>query len=468
MRVLSLPWWILCVPALCVAAGAQEFHVYNASSSAANTAESAVACGPDGAALVAWVDEPGEIWTRLLSGEWEAPVLAGNGEAPSLCYSAGQFVLAYADGASLVLLRGDGHGWAATQTIQGGGTTVVHPDLSAAPAGATAQAYATWQEENTQVWFSQLVGGAWSPGQLVVTSDPVVGEAMPQVAPAYSGTTVVPRVYYYEGLSEIRYRQRVGGVWGDAIEVPGRNYGISMSVAAAPSLLHHILSNGPQPTCPCNHLNYVEELPGGEWALVERLDVPIDEYNWPMYPSIVVDFEETPRIFWFQQMHDEALQPSGQMMFYKVREEGVWIDHSDCLGGCVGRWNGLTVDPQSRPVFVWCEEASRSHDAMLCRYITSAAVPERGLEPGLRLAAGPRPARGDLTFAIQLAAPAPARLEVFDAVGRCVERLFLGSLAAGSHRIAWDARGAGLGPGVYRARVTGGGGEATTKIVLVD
>lgn len=461
-----------CLPLLIAlslpAAGAQEYHVYNVSASEASSNETAVACADDGSVVVAWVEAPGEVWTRRFSGAWSGPVLVGNGADPCVAWSGGQFLLAYASGTGLVLWSGDGASWGLSQTIQGGGQPVTHPDLTPAPAGAAAQAYAVWQEMDTQVWFSQRVSGTWSAGQLVVDADPMSGEALPQVAPTIAASQILPRVYYFDALSEIRYRQRAGGVWSDPVEVPGRNYAIHMDVAAEPSFLHHIICNGPQPGCPCNHLNYIEELSGGGWAMVQRLDVELSEYNWPKYMSVAVDVDDEPRILWYQLMHDAELEPDGELILYRVREEGVWTDHSDLLGGHVGQWTGLAIDPQSRPVFVWTEEVPSGRDAMLCRFETSAGSPDPRVDAGLRLAATPNPARGRLDFILDLPGAGEARLEIFDAAGRCLERVLSGARVAGAQRVTWEPAGAPLPPGVYQARLASGGREAVTRLVLID
>jgi len=467
LRTWSFAAGAFLVAALHAVAVAQEYQVYNVSDSTPSVAETVVACGPNGAVLVAWEESPGEIWTRVLAGSWGESIHHGPGREPSVCFSAGEFALAYTAGSSLVVRHGDGHSWNPAQAIVGGGRPVSHPDLSAAPAGAAAQAYVVWQEEETEVWFSQRAGGVWGAAQQVVVAAPFVGEAMPQVAPAYAGGQVVPRVYYYDALAQIRYRQRAAGQWGEPVEVPGRNFAVEMSVAASPSLRHHILSLGPPPSCPCNHLNYVEELPGGHWAVVERLDVLIDFYNRPQYPQIALDEEARPRIFWYQDMHDGELQPTGDAMFYRVRENGTWTDHTEILGGRIGTYNGLAIDPQGRPVFAWVEETGGTRDAMMCRYVTSAGVAGATAGKALRLAAGPSPARGGLLFALELPEPAAARVEVFDASGRCVERILLGSLPAGRHSRWWRPAPERCAAGAYRARLIAGGRGTSGSLVIV-
>jgi hypothetical protein len=457
------------------AAFAQEYAFYNVSDSPPNSLGCHIACLASGAVVTAWEESPSGVYTRLLAGELQATIHVGAGHVPVVCTRADAFLLAYADGSVVRLRQGDGTSWGGIQTVQGGGTEVSRLDIAAAPAGAAAEAYLVWQENGTEVWFSQRVSGTWSPGQLVVDAVPLVGDAMPQVAPALSAQTIVPRVYYFDGLAQIFYRERPGSSWGSPTEVPGSVFAMDMDVTVGPSMRHHLVSLGPPPSCPCNHIHYTCELPGGGWIIPERLDVLIDHYNLPEYPSIVVDADEVPHVFWYQLMHDADLNPTTEQIFHHTREGGSWVDHSDIFDGHVGVWTRMTLDPQDRPVFVWSEVDETGHDIMLCRFVTSAAAPDPAIASGLRLNASPSPAAGrvavtfDLTF--DLAQPAPAQLEVFDTLGRRVAQWAVDPSAAGARMIGWDGRdacGRRMPAGVYQARLTSGIASAATRVVLVD
>jgi hypothetical protein len=456
------------------AAFAQEYVFYNVSDSPPNSLGCHVACLPSGAVVTAWEEPPGGVYTRLLAGELQPTIHLGAGHAPVVCTRADVFLLAYADGSVVRLRQGDGTGWGGIQTVQGGGTAVSRLDIAAAPAGAAAEAYLVWQEDGNEVWFSQRVNGIWSPGQLVTDAVPLVGDAMPQVAPALSAQTIVPRVYYFDGLAQICYRERVGSSWSGASAVPGNSYATDMDVAVGPSFRHHLVTLGVPPTCPCNHISYTREEPGRGWMVPERLDVLIDHYNLPEYPSIVVGPDDVPHVFWYQLMHDADLNPTTEQIFHRTREGDDWVDHSDMFDGRVGVWTRMTLDPQERPVFVWSEVDETGHDITLCRFETSAAAPDPVIASGLRLDASPSPAAGRVDLAFDLAQPTPAQLEIFDALGRRVARWAidpLGMGAAGARTIRWDghdASGRRVPPGVYQARLSSGSARASARVVLID
>ncbi|MBM3329660.1 MAG: DUF1573 domain-containing protein [Calditrichaeota bacterium] len=78
----------------------------------------------------------------------------------------------------------------------------------------------------------------------------------------------------------------------------------------------------------------------------------------------------------------------------------------------------------------------------------------------------PNPFNGRTTLWFGLPAPGEAQLAVFDLTGREVARLAGGRFDAGWHRADWEAPG-NIAAGVYLARLSGSGGEARAKAVLV-
>jgi len=77
----------------------------------------------------------------------------------------------------------------------------------------------------------------------------------------------------------------------------------------------------------------------------------------------------------------------------------------------------------------------------------------------------PNPFNGVTTISLQLPRAIEVTGELFDVSGRRVRRLFEGTFAAGEHRVTVD--GAGLGSGVYFARVTTGETRFVRKVMLV-
>lgn len=92
-----------------------------------------------------------------------------------------------------------------------------------------------------------------------------------------------------------------------------------------------------------------------------------------------------------------------------------------------------------------------------------------GPATGPALEVAPNPAPGRVEFRFELESGVPARLAIFDLFGRRVREL---ETAAGSglQRVMWDGRrdgGEPAAPGLYLARVGGGGSRLTQRFLLV-
>ena len=97
--------------------------------------------------------------------------------------------------------------------------------------------------------------------------------------------------------------------------------------------------------------------------------------------------------------------------------------------------------------------------------------PVLAAEPGpfgdgvLGLTAIPNPVRSQDHVGFTLNAPGPARLAVYDALGRRVALLLDGTAAAGAHEVTLDA--GRLAAGTYVLRLEAGGAVATRRVVIV-
>jgi hypothetical protein len=96
----------------------------------------------------------------------------------------------------------------------------------------------------------------------------------------------------------------------------------------------------------------------------------------------------------------------------------------------------------------------------------------RGLNPGQAAFAPPwpNPARGRVLLGIDVPALSTCELDVFDASGRHVRRLWSGTLGAGPRDFDWnllDDHGARVQPGVFFARARIGGWSRTRQLVVV-
>lgn len=81
------------------------------------------------------------------------------------------------------------------------------------------------------------------------------------------------------------------------------------------------------------------------------------------------------------------------------------------------------------------------------------------------MTAAPVPARGQVTLSYALDRPGPARMAVYDALGREVALVVGGDLPAGRGEATLDV--ARLAPGVYVARLDAGGASAVARLVVV-
>ena len=88
----------------------------------------------------------------------------------------------------------------------------------------------------------------------------------------------------------------------------------------------------------------------------------------------------------------------------------------------------------------------------------------------LGLAAHPNPFAARVHLGLDVPAPGPARVAVYDALGRRVRTLADGPLAAGAHALAWDGRTDGGAPapsGVYTAVAEAAGAVARVRLTLL-
>jgi aminopeptidase YwaD len=103
---------------------------------------------------------------------------------------------------------------------------------------------------------------------------------------------------------------------------------------------------------------------------------------------------------------------------------------------------------------------------------TGVDEPPLAAVPGTPLLtlAGPNPVTGPASFAIGMREASPAvRLAIYDALGRHLDTVLDGPLAAGQTRAVWEGRnGGGAAPaGVYFARLTAAGKPAETLRLVV-
>ena len=107
--------------------------------------------------------------------------------------------------------------------------------------------------------------------------------------------------------------------------------------------------------------------------------------------------------------------------------------------------------------------ASASSQAARSEPIRRADLPARTwLWPS-----APNPVTDHATIRFDLSIAAQVQLDLFDLQGRRVRTLAHGRMAAGSHAVRWDVRGARrIAPGVYGCRLQAGDHEPWQKVVV--
>lgn len=105
-------------------------------------------------------------------------------------------------------------------------------------------------------------------------------------------------------------------------------------------------------------------------------------------------------------------------------------------------------------------------DGLWRRSIATVSVPRVSDPTRLSFAVmGPQPVRDDVRFRFVLPEASRGVIELFDVAGRRSSDRFEGAWSAGSHEVAWSARG--LAPSVYLARLTAGSRSEVVRFVLV-
>ena len=89
--------------------------------------------------------------------------------------------------------------------------------------------------------------------------------------------------------------------------------------------------------------------------------------------------------------------------------------------------------------------------------------PSRILAP--LTAQSPNPFNPETTIEFMVAHAGPVTLEVFDMLGRKLETLVEGELAAGRYRFVWSARG--VASGMYAYRLRSGQYSAVKKLLVL-
>ena len=161
-------------------------------------------------------------------------------------------------------------------------------------------------------------------------------------------------------------------------------------------------------------------------------------------------------------------QPSGRVRMYAPNpfQGGSSVSHFD-----VSATPNLLMEPAINPDLTSSVDLTEALFRDIGWLPRNLGVPSTGPTTRVALASRPNPARGNTLVHFELASDESVELTLFDLSGRQVRSLMKGSLAAGSHDVAWDGidnAGRPAAPGVYLARLKGVRTQATHHIVLMN
>jgi hypothetical protein len=449
-----------------------SFQFYPISTGLREASACRVAAAPWGTTVVAWV-EADSVWTRRWTyGGLDPAVNHGPGVTPDVAYGEGDFVLAFEQTGNIVVREGNGTVWADAANY-GFALEVRLPRLTGWLKEQWWEygLYLCFQTDYGTVRFAERAQGVWQQAENVLESGTIGMPSFAQALPVPNGEGLWrPRVYMMQE-ADLVYSERVGGVWQEPVglQPEGFVYGGEFAVAAGYDDEQHVLSNGPQPTCPCNVIHYSHGSLAGPWSDPEDLTSEFDEYTWPQDPAIAVDAGGAVHAVWFQQHYDSMMMPSWRGLFYRVLDDGIWADYSEQL--CCMRGESADMDLRFNytPAIVWTQSDDAPSQVVLA-LDPGATATESAPAAAFALSAQPNPFNPKTTLRFALSAPGAAELAICDVSGRRLRTLFKGALPAGEQRLDWDgldAAGRELPSGIYFARLANEGASATIKLVLL-
>lgn len=467
---------LLLLSILCFAGPAEGslYRLLNISETPNPSREPAIADAAD-RTIVAWEEAGSEIISRGVHADTiDPPIAHGPGRDPALCSVSGRVLLAFARDDAIVVREWLGQDWSAPVVLATGiGFPAAAPEFGVRLDTADEPVYLVWSEERRSlecdIWLAEWAGGAWQIPERV--RERVAGAAefvCAQVEPAASAGGDEPRVYWFANDVEILYVERSAGQWSAPVAVPG-SFGPLMEVAAGPDGRHHILTNGPQPTRPCNVMLYVAETPAG-WTEPEDIMIPMDDYTWPRYPALRLDGRGVVHAFWYQSAYDFMMHPSGEAMFYFTRADGAWEDQSALLETYAGIENALSV--RGYPLFAWVEGDPGSEEifiavpGVICGVAAGSGAPTSARS----MTAAPNPFSMWTRIAVSGEHGGPPLISVFDVTGRRVAGVKLTPASGARATGTWngrDAHGRPCPTGEYWLVLPHGAERLVSRVTLV-
>lgn len=422
--------------------------------------------------VVAWVEEAdGTVWTRTwYGGELFPAVNHGPGEWPDVAVNGEYgFSLAFGRDGEIVVKENDAELWSEIRVYSQPGAQLTLPRLTGFDTNMWVHgAYLCWQNDLDEVHFAQRYAGDWEDSEFVMSFQGWPGLAMAVAGPPEDPWQARVFVMWEDGPRSSR-RSDTGWSAPEAVLPGTMPLGCEYAVGGGGNWPVQILSNGAQPTCPCNVMLHTQELPGVGWTPPTNLTQYYDEYSWPMDPAIAVDMAGRVHALWYQEHYDGMLQPSMEGVFYFVLDDGVWTDETAQLEGHVGKDTDLGLTEDYIPAFVWAEGEDGSREVWMAISPHVIHAPELpAAAPAL--SAHPNPFNPRTTLRVMLEERADLRVTVTDVSGRVHAVLADGVRGPGEQTLTWNGRdeeGRELPSGIYLVNAATNTGIATEKLVLL-
>ena len=443
------------------------------------------ATGPDVAVQV--------LPTNPLTDEiWPDLVVLGPGTLHDVCWSRDGFTVAFARGDTVLAYQSDLYGAFDLDhpLVLAPGGEVIGLDLWGAPTDAAGHAVFLvvdtdnepgWGEDCTVTFASRSSYYGWSAPETVTS-----GVARPphsQVTWFTGPAGPWPAVYWLDDWFVMKRRVRETTGWAPPVVISGDGSGMVPFAGpfdVARSLDTGFIGLGDQPTCPCGTVHFFRHDNASGWQPPVEVTVGHEYYDWPMDPHIAMGWDGVMHVMWYQLGSQPDMTAHAAYLEYWTVDDGEWTDAGGFLDGVrmgVDSRTDVGVSPDGvSPVLAWSKIDTIAGAPLPERVFVArpdgitAAPDEVPAAAAATLSAAPNPFNPCVTLTVSLPAAAAVRVEVFDARGRRVRRVFAGALDAGQHALSWDGRddaGAAMAGGVYVARVGGDGGvQAARKLVL--
>jgi len=406
----------------------------------------------------------------------------------NLPFYAHTYILAYVRGDSLVVRECDGESaWSTVSVSYLGAPTPLtsRPDLwCSRRADFPDSAWLT-------IWSGTFAEGGlrclrrdqngWGELQTVTgAASELLDLSFPQATDHDGPQGPLPRLYYVDLVDEPVLKHvelSDAGDWSAPVAHDGIHaFGGEFDAARSPDG-YVFLTNGLQPTCPCNRVDFCEWTEQEGWLEPIPLTVPTDAYDWPLSPRIGVDGGGRVHALWFQLGSDEMLEPRHRRLHYRQREDAVWEDHTGDLVEIqdlgLDAHVSLGIDSGGEAAMAWAirdtiEGVPQPATVWISFFDFCGLGAGDAPHPAVAVSAAPNP----FNPAVEISAVADdgaVAVEIYDTRGRRIAAM-TPTFARGSWRATWDGRdasGRAAPSGSYLARVRdGAGATASCKIVL--